>query len=67
MAVEVIWEKFLDTYASDSTKDICVLVDKYRKMAQHRPFNPEGEEYQTHCRKTVLQEAHIKDLLGREI
>ncbi len=67
VAVEVIWEKFLDTYASDCTKDICMLVDKYRKMAQHRPFNPEGEEYQAHCRKTVQLKERLKDLLGREI
>ena len=67
VAVEIIWEKFLDTYTSDTTKDICALVDKYRKMAQHRPFNSESEEYRNHCKKTFQLKKHLNDLLGRDI
>jgi hypothetical protein len=67
VAVEIIWEKFLNTYTDERTRQICGMVDKYRKMKEHRPFFPEAEEYKKHLLKTEQLETELRNLLGRDI
>ena len=43
-AIEYIWEKFVETYFSHDTKDICKQFFNIRKMQEHRPLFPDSQE-----------------------
>jgi hypothetical protein len=66
VAIEIIWEKLLDAYTSENTKNICTTMDKYRKMKQHRPFYPDSDEYKAHQNKIVQIECSLRDLIGQD-
>lgn len=63
VAIEIIWEKLLDTYTNESTKDICNIMDKYKKMKQHRPFYPDSDEYKVHQEKIKQIELKLNELI----
>lgn len=67
VAIEIIWEKLLDTYTTDNTCDICNIMDKYQKMKQHRPFYPDSYEYKAHQDKMEQIKLKLKELIGREV
>lgn len=45
LAVEIIWERFVETYMSKQTKLISAECRKVMAALSHRPFNPDGAEY----------------------
>ena len=66
VAIEIIWEKFLEAYTSEGTKNICAVMDKYQKMKQHRPFYPDSDEYKAHQSKMAQIECRLKELVGQD-
>ena len=66
VAIEIIWEKFLDAYTSEGTKNICAVMDKYQKMKQHRPFYPDSDDYKAHQSKMAQIECRLKELVGQD-
>lgn len=64
VAIDIIWEKLLDAYTNEATRDVCAIVDKYRKMKQHRPFYPDSDEYKTHQEKIIQVENKLKELVS---
>ena len=45
MAIDYIWERFVDSQISEESKTILVEVDTIQKGLLHRPFNPKSESY----------------------
>lgn len=45
LAVDYIWEKFSETYFTENTKLAVKEYDKINKKENHRPYNPNSQEY----------------------
>lgn len=45
-AIDYVWSKFAERYFSDATKQLMDKVEKYRKLKNHKAFNPESEASQ---------------------
>lgn len=54
-AVEYIWEKLSATYFSEATKQFMTEWIPLKKALEHRPFDPDGNEYKEFMRKTMLK------------
>lgn len=52
-AVEYIWEKFGQTYFSDATRLLIKEWASLQRSINHRPFNPDSEEYKAFYKKAV--------------
>ena len=46
MAIDYIWEKFVEVWVSNDAKEVMKKVDKIQKGLRHRPFNAKGLEHQ---------------------
>ena len=46
IAVQYIWEKFVETWVSSESLRTMTEVDKIQQALQHRAFNPESEAHQ---------------------
>ena len=44
-AIEIIWERFRDTWIASETIEIQKEIEDIHKMRQHKPFNPSSEAY----------------------
>jgi len=47
LAIDYIWEKFIDVWISEETYSIMKKVKEVQKGLQHRPFNPDSEQHQS--------------------
>ena len=61
-AINYIWEKFTDTWFSESNFETMKTVDTIQKGLTHRPFNPDSEAHQLfleklHTKKETLLQA----------
>ena len=48
-----IWNKFMESYFIDKTKNIVAKWDKLSKALSHKPFFPESDQYQIHLKETL--------------
>lgn len=55
MAVEYIWERFAETYFTQETTKTMPRILKIVDAANHRPFNPQSDEYKAFCRKNLAE------------
>ena len=46
VAIDFIWERFLETTISEESHSIIKEVETIQKGLQHRPFNPDSESHQ---------------------
>lgn len=51
-AIEYIWQKFSDTYFNEKTKSVIKEWMSIQQALNHKPFNPESEEYKSFLKKT---------------
>lgn len=58
-AIQYIWEKFEETYISNTARTTITKVEKVIQAANHRPFNPKSEAHQKFVTKTL---SSIKNL-----
>lgn len=63
LAVDLIFEKFAESYFSNSTIELCRKVEKIQAALKHRPFYPRSMEHQRFLSKLEnqmkqLMEAH---------
>ena len=63
LAVQYIWERFLDSYAFAKAKPIAKEVASIQKALAHQPFDSQSEAYRQHLaqlkvRITQLQQKH---------
>jgi len=45
-AINYVWEKFVDTYFANETKNLILKIDKILSATQHKPFNFDSEAHQ---------------------
>lgn len=67
VAIDYIWERFVDATVSLSTKETMIEVDSIQKSLQHRSFNPNSDSHQkfeaklkAKIAKMVLQYSFMK-------
>ncbi len=63
LAVDYIWEKFVEVWISPTAHPIMEKVETVQKGLKHRPFNPDSEQHQTFMKSlekkiTYLQEEY---------
>ena len=59
-AVTYIWERFTDSYLSDEAKQFLKEWASLKAVLNHKPFDPESEEYQALIDKTMLKVAALQ-------
>lgn len=60
-AVEYIWEVFAETFFSDAAKRFIAEWTPLRKALEHKPFNPESDEYKAFIEETRLKIKALSD------
>ena len=53
MAVNYVWEKFVNCYFDDDTQTLIEAVQKIKLAANHKPFNFESKEHQLFISKQI--------------
>ena len=59
-AVTYIWERFTDSYLSDEAKQFLKEWAPLKAVLNHKPFNPDSEEYQALIDKTMLKVGELQ-------
>jgi hypothetical protein len=54
-AVDYIWERFCDACTGPETRSFMKEVELIRKNRNHRPFNPDNEDYKRFLMQTLLK------------
>ena len=62
MAVEYVWERFCEAVMSDAAKVRLPQIEQIVTAAEHRPFNPDGEEHKKFCRKMLAKAESMTDI-----
>ena len=60
-AVEYIWQRLSETYFSDETKAFLKAWQPLKAALNHKPFNPDSEEYHAFIDKTMLKIAELQN------
>ena len=60
-AVEYVWERFGETFFSDDAKRFIAEWTPLRKALEHRPFNPDSDEYRMFIGDTKAKIKALKD------
>lgn len=58
-AVEYIWQRFGDMFFSERTHQFLSEWQPIKAALQHRPFNPDSDEYKTFLADTLAKEAAL--------
>ena len=53
VAVDYVWERFCEAMLSTKAQEQLPKIEQIVAAAEHRPFNPEGEEHKAFCRKML--------------
>ena len=59
-AVEYIWQRLSEVYLSDEAKAFLAEWAPLKAALNHKPFNPNGEEYRSFMDKTMLKVAELQ-------
>ena len=62
MAIDYIWEQFVQTYFEARTIDICKDIEKIILAKNHRPLNPGTREHKKFCQTRI---DYIQDLQAK--
>lgn len=63
-AVQYIWERFGDALFSEQTKTVIARIEKIIAASNHRPLNPQSDEYKLFCKKNLAEIERIKAEFG---
>ncbi len=61
LAVKYIWERFSDAFFPDDTRSFIRQWEGIRKGMEHRPFNPDSENYRTFLSQILLKIEMLKE------
>lgn len=53
IAIDYIYEKFLECFFDNNTKKLCEEIDKIIKASNHKPFNHSSKEYKNFCQQNL--------------
>ena len=59
-AVEYIWQRLSEVYLSDDSKEFLKEWQPLKSALNHRPFNPDSDEYKGFMDKTMLKIAELQ-------
>ena len=59
-AVEYIWQRFSEVYLSDEAKVFIKEWQPIKAALNHKPFNPDSQEYRIFMDKTMLKVAELQ-------
>ena len=59
-AVEYIWQRFSEVYLSPEAKAFIKEWQPLKAALNHKPFNPESDEYRQFMDKTMLKIAELQ-------
>ena len=59
-AVDIIWEKFINTYMTDGANQKISDIDKLNMSISHKPLVSKSVEYQQFCKNMVEKVQHLK-------
>ena len=59
-AVEYIWQRLSEVYLSDAAKQFIKEWQPIKAALNHKPFNPESQEYRIFMDKTMLKIAELQ-------
>ncbi len=59
-AVEYIWERFVDTYFSQTAKDFLAEWRPLKQALAHKPFHADSPEYRAFHEQTMMKVAELK-------
>lgn len=62
MAIDYIWEQFVQTYFETRTIDMCKDIEKIILAKNHRPLNPGTREHKKFCQTRI---EYIQDLQAK--
>jgi len=60
MAIAYIWQVFISTYCSETTKQLMKSVQKIVQASQHRPFHTQSTEHQHFVQKQLEKIEHLE-------
>lgn len=60
VGIDYIWQRFGEVAFSDSTKMLNERIERVVRAAEHRPFNPAGEEHKSFCRTQLEKIAQLE-------
>lgn len=64
VAVQYIWERFGETFFSEHTKSAIARIGKITAAANHRPLNPQSDEYKKFCSRMLDEIEKLKAEFG---
>ena len=53
LAVDYIWERFLEVAFGDKEQELIAQIERIRRAAEHRPFNPRSDSHRKFCAKML--------------
>lgn len=59
VAIEVIWERFKDTWVSKESQSVLEKIDSIQKSLQHKPFNEKSEPHQRFLQKLADKKSQL--------
>ena len=63
-AVQYIWERFGEAFFSEQTKSAITRIEKITAAANHRPLNPQSDEYKKFCIRMLDEIEKVKAEFG---
>ena len=60
-AVDYIWQRLTDTFFSDAAKRYLAEWQPLRQALEHKPFNPDSDEYRTFRQQTLQRLAEFQE------
>lgn len=61
LAIEYIWERFLDLYLSKQTRSTLKEWEEINKAIRHQPFQSDSEKYRLFILQTLLKAEQIRE------
>ena len=62
LAVEIIWERFMDTYFTDLAKNKVQDISKLNRSVNHRPFDIASEGHKRFCESQLKEINKLQEL-----
>jgi hypothetical protein len=59
-AVDYVWERLVDAWFSPAAKTFLAEWHPLQQVLQHRPFNPDSDEYRQLMDKTMLKVGELR-------
>lgn len=61
IAINYIWEKFVDTWISDASKTTMKTIETIQKGIAHKPFNKNSEQHQQFLKDLEVKKSSIQN------